>query len=56
MANSKDRFQQAIRESFEQLLVNGEKKITRTKIIENAKFEDGSSVNVDLTIGGPFKG
>ncbi|WP_168419520.1 hypothetical protein [Acinetobacter towneri] len=44
MANSKDRFQQAIRESFEQLLVNGEKKITRTKIIENAKFEDGSSV------------
>ena len=44
MANSKDRFQKAIRESFDQLLANGEKKITKTKIIENAKFEDGSSV------------
>ena len=44
MANSKDRFQKAIRESFDQLLANGEKKITKAKIIENAKFEDGSSV------------
>ena len=44
MANSKDRFQTAIRESFERLHASGEKKITKTKIIENAKFEDGSSV------------
>lgn len=44
MANSKDRFRKAIRESFEQLVFDGEKKITKAKIIENAKFEDGSSV------------
>jgi len=40
LANSKDRFQKAIRESFDQLLANVEKKITKTKIIENEKFED----------------
>lgn len=44
MANSKDKFQKAIRESLEQLQNSGEKKITKTKIINNAKFEDGSSV------------
>lgn len=44
MANSKDKFQKAIRESLEQLQNSCEKKITKTKIINNAKFEDGSSV------------
>ena len=43
MANSKDKFQKAIRQSLEQLQNSGEK-ITKTKIINNAKFEDGSSV------------
>lgn len=44
MANSKDKFQKAIRESFEQLQNIGGKKITKAEIIKNAKFEDGSSV------------
>lgn len=44
MANSKDKFERAIRESFEQLQNNGGKKITKAEIINNAKFEDGSSV------------
>lgn len=44
MANSKDKFQRAIRESFEQLQNIGGKKITKAEIINNAKFEDGSSV------------
>ncbi len=44
MANSKEKFQKAIRESFEQLRNSCEKKITKTQIINNAKFEDGSSV------------
>jgi len=43
VANSKDKFQKAIRQSLEQLQNSGEK-ITKTKIINNAKFEDGSSV------------
>lgn len=43
MANSKDKFQQAIRQSFEQLQNSGTK-ITKKEIIDNAKFEDGSSV------------
>lgn len=44
MANSKNKFQKAIRESFEQLQNIGGKKITKAEIINNAKFEDGSSV------------
>ncbi|MGK7095858.1 hypothetical protein ACSOTD_12005 [Acinetobacter baumannii] len=44
MANSKDKFERAIRESFEQLQNIGGKKITKAEIINNAKFEDGSSV------------
>ena len=40
--NSKDRFQKAVRESLNQLVANGEKKITHAKIIANAKYEDGS--------------
>lgn len=44
MANSKDKFQKAIRESFEHLKNIGIKKITKAEIIKNAKFEDGSSV------------
>ena len=44
MANSKDRFQKAVRESLNQLVANGEKKITHAKIIANAKYEDGSPV------------
>ena len=42
--NSKDRFQKAVRESLNQLVANGEKKITHAKIIANAKYEDGSPV------------
>lgn len=42
--NSKDRFQKAIRESLNQLVAYGEKKITHAKIITNAKYEDGSPV------------
>lgn len=44
MANSKNKFQKAIRESFEQLQNIGGKKITKAEIINNARFEDGSSV------------
>lgn len=44
MANSKDKFERAIRESFEQLQNIGGKKITKAEIINNAKFEDGSYV------------
>lgn len=44
MANSKERFQHAIRESLELLKKSGKQKITKTEIIDNAKFEDGSSV------------
>jgi len=44
VANSKDKFERAIRESFEQLQNIGGKKITKAEIINNAKFEDGSSV------------
>ncbi|WP_180101613.1 hypothetical protein [Acinetobacter sp. YH12126] len=43
MANSKGRFEEAIRRSFE-LLKNSGTKITKKKIIDNAKFEDGSLV------------
>lgn len=46
LANSTDKFQKAIRQSFEQLLANGETKITKAKIIANAKFEDGTSVGI----------
>lgn len=44
MAKNKDKFRKAIRESLEQLQNSGVKKITKTEIIQNAKFEDGSSV------------
>lgn len=44
MAIGKERFQQAIRESFDRLCQSGEKKITKTKVINNAKFEDGTFV------------
>lgn len=43
MANSKEKFQEAIRSSFE-LLKNNGTKINKKKIIDNAKFEDGSYV------------
>ncbi len=43
VANSKGRFEEAIRRSFE-LLKNSGTKITKKKIIDNAKFEDGSLV------------
>lgn len=44
MAKNKNKFEKAIRESLEQLQNHGLKKITKSEIIQNAKFEDGSSV------------
>lgn len=45
MAKSKEKFKKAILDSFEQLKnIAGKKKITKAEIINNAKFEDGSSV------------
>lgn len=45
MAKSTDKFKKAILDSFEQLKnISGKKKITKAEIINNAKFEDGSSV------------
>lgn len=45
MAKGKDRFKKAMLDSFEQLKnITGKKKITKAEVINNAKFEDGSSV------------
>lgn len=44
MANNKEKFQRAIRESLELLQNSGKTKITKTEIIDNAKFDDGTSV------------
>lgn len=44
MANNKEKFQKAIRESLELLQNSGKTKITKSKIIDNAKFDDGTSV------------
>lgn len=44
MANNKEKFQRAIRGSLELLQNSGKTKITKSEIIDNAKFDDGSSV------------